>query len=100
MRRVSEKRFGDDTNDTDVQLQRLQQLEDMAKLERSNGLGINIEPWDVIHAKSTLGDAAGPDGIPPRVWKSVPFIFSYACMSSFRRTRYMTKRLPLQISGA
>ena len=65
-------RFGDSNNELDRQLDRLSYLAAASANDRLDGRGVRLDAWDVIHAKSKLGNgSAGLDGIPPHVWKAV-----------------------------
>ena len=74
--KFGQRRFGNVDNSLRTQMERLQKLWEKCSSSSSSVDCVNLEPWHVIEARSRLGTgAAGPDGIPPQVWKSVPFIF-------------------------
>ena len=98
-----QRRFGDSGNDAGAQLRRLQQLWEGCRSSRTASDRVSVEPWDVIEARSRLGSgSAGPDGVPPQVWRALPFVFvmqilnlfqNYACFDSNISTSHFWRQL-------
>ena len=47
----------------------------LARNDMLDGKIFRLEPWDVVHARSMLGDGGpGPDEVPPTVWRQIPYV--------------------------